>query len=87
MKSDFLPVYTHGDNDKEDPKSLLKILEKMLVYDKRVISKAMFESIFSSVASNEAFVRSLLQTINKIAFEAAAQFTLHFGVLLALNII
>ena len=47
--------------------------EKMLVYDKHVISKAMFESIFSSVTSNEAFVRSLLQTINKIVFEAAAQ--------------
>ena len=73
MKSDFLPVYIHGDNDKEDPKSLLKILEKMLVHDKHVISKAMFESIFSSVTSNEAFVRSLLQTINKIVFEAAAQ--------------
>ena len=73
MKSDFLPVYIHGDNDKHDPKSLLKILEKMLVHDKHVISKAMFESIFSSVTSNEAFVRSLLQTINKIVFEAAAQ--------------
>ena len=45
----------------------------MLVHDKRVTSKAMFESIFSSVTSNEAFVRSLLQTINKIVFEAAAQ--------------
>ena len=73
MKSDFLPVYLHGDNDKENPKSLLKMLEKMLVHDKHVISKAMFESIFSSVTSNEAFVRSLLQTINKIVFEAAAQ--------------
>ena len=73
MKSDFLPIFIHGDNDKENPKSLLKMLEKMLVHDKHVVSKAMFESIFSSVASNEAFVRSLLQTINKIVFEAAAQ--------------
>ena len=73
MKSDFLPIFIHGDNDKENPKSLLKMLEKTLVHDKHVVSKAMFESIFSSVASNEAFVRSLLQTINKIVFEAPAQ--------------
>lgn len=68
-----IAIFIHGDNDKQNPKSLLKMLEKMLVHDKHVISKAMFESIFSSVTSNEAFVRSLLQTINKIVFEAAAQ--------------
>ena len=50
--SDFLPIYKPED-DKDDPQSLLKILEKMLVYDKPVLSKAMFNSIFSSVTSND----------------------------------
>lgn len=72
MDSEFLPIFKPGD-DKDDPQSLLKILEKMLVFDKQVLSKPMFNSIFSSITSSDIFVRSLLQTVNKVVFEAAAQ--------------
>lgn len=72
MDAEFLPIFKAGD-DKDDPISLLKILEKTLVVDKPVLSKSMFTSIFSSVTSSETFIRSLLQTVNKVVFEAAAQ--------------
>ena len=72
MDTEFLPIFKVGD-DKDDPISLLKILEKMLVVDKPVLSKSMFSAIFSSVTSSETFIRSLLQTVNKVVFEAAAQ--------------
>ena len=72
MDSEFLPIFKPGD-DMDDPQSLLKILEKMLVFDKQVLSKPMLSSIFSSITSSDIFVRSLLQTVNKVVFEAAAK--------------
>ena len=60
LSQDFMPIFKMGD-DKDNPTSLLKILEKTLVVDKTVLSKSMFTAIFSPVTSPETFVRSLLQ--------------------------
>ena len=57
LNAEFTPIFKAGD-DKDNPISLLKMLEKTLVIDKPMLSKSMFAAIFSSVTSSETFVKS-----------------------------
>ena len=72
LESFFPPVYKQGDV-KENPQSLLKMLEVAVVYEKNLLNKVMFDSIFCSLSKGDPFHKVLLGVINDVVYEAAAQ--------------
>ena len=72
LESFFPPVYKQGDV-KENPQSLLKMLEVAVVYEKNLLNKVMFDSIFCSLSKGDPFHKVLLGVVNDVVYEAAAQ--------------
>ena len=72
LESHFPPIYKQGDT-RENPQSLLKMVEQVVVYDRKILNKVMFDSIFCSLSRGDPFHKVLLGVINDVVYEAAAQ--------------
>ena len=72
LDSFFPPVYKQGDV-KENPQSVLKMVEQVIVYERKLLNKVMFDSIFCSLSKGDPFHKVLLGVINDVVYEAAAQ--------------
>ena len=72
LESHFPPIYKQGDT-RENPQSLLKMVEQTVVYDRKILNKVMFDSIFCSLSKGDPFHKVLLGVINDVVYEAAAQ--------------
>ena len=72
LESFFPPVFKQGDA-KENPQSLLKMLELAIVYKKKLLNKVMFDSIFCSLLKGDPLHKMILGVINDVVYEAAAQ--------------